>query len=189
MNQRREQSAVPLRLRRVVTQDAPDGVSSVACDGHPPVSAAYEHIPGMITRLIWATPAVLEIPSQVRDPTSPALSHAPSAGETRFIVATFPPDSIFAGPEFRPDLAAEENLRLSPGLAELFEPDGFHRTDSIDYCVVLEGELCLELGDGSRTRLQQHDVVVQNGSRHAWRNESDRPATAAFVLIGARRAL
>ena len=180
-------SAVPLHARRVVTGDSPDGMSKVVMDGPPPVCSAYEHIPGMMTRLVWATPAAGDIPTQVEDPTSPTLSHVPSAGETRFIVATFPPDSVFVASEFRPDLAMAENSRLSPGLAELFEPDGFHRTDSIDYGIVLDGELWLELGDGTKTHLRKHDTVVQNGTRHAWRNESNAPATVAFVLMGTHR--
>lgn len=180
-------SSVPLHVRRVVTGDMPNGMSKVVMDGSPPVCSAYEHIRGMMTRLVWATPAAGHIPAEIADPTSPTLSHVPQAGETRFIVATFPPDSVFAAPEFRPDLAMAENSRLSPGLAERFEPDGFHRTDSIDYGIVLEGELWLELDDGTKTHLRKHDIVVQNGTRHAWRNESKGPATVAFVLIGARR--
>lgn len=181
------EAAVPLHVRRVVTQETPDGVSSVASDGSPRVASAYEHIPGMMTRLIWATVANAQISARPEDLTTPTLSHAPAVGETRFIVATFPPDSVFAAAAFRPEFAAEENRRLSPGLAELFEPDGFHRTDTVDYAVVLDGELCLELGDGSKTPLRRHDCVVQNGARHAWRNESHQPATVAFVLIGATR--
>jgi len=177
----------PLRLRRIVTGHDGEGASIVALDGAPSVASAYEHVPGMMTRLVWATSADGRIPARAEDPTTPTLSHVPAAGETRFIVATFPPDSVFAAAEFRPELAAEENRRLSPGLAELFEPDGFHRTDTVDYAIVLDGELRLELDDGTRTRLRQHDVLVQNGTRHAWRNESDRPATVAFVLMGARR--
>jgi hypothetical protein len=180
-------SPVPLHIRRVVTGHRADRASEVVTDGPPALCSAYEHIPGMMTRLVWATGAACGIPGQVRDPTDTTLSHVPRPGETRFIVATFPPDSVFASPEFRADLAVAENGRLSPGLADLFEPDGFHRTDSIDYVMVLDGEITLELGDGSKTRLRQHDVVVQNGTRHAWRNESDRPATIAFVLIGTAR--
>ena len=187
MNSLSNGGTVPLRVRRVVTGHSRDGASTVITDGSPPVCCAYEHIPGMMTRLVWATPAAGRIPAQVDDPTTPTLSHVPSAGETRFIVATFPPDSVLAAPEFRPDLAAAENSRLSPGLADAFEPDGFHRTDSIDYGIVLEGELCLELDDGTKTRLRKHDLVVQNGTRHAWRNDSNLPATVAFVLIGTRR--
>jgi hypothetical protein len=44
----------------------------------------------------------------------------------------------------------------------------------------------LELDEGRSTLLRQHDVVVQNGTRHAWRNKTERAATVAFVLIGAR---
>jgi quercetin dioxygenase-like cupin family protein len=59
-----------------------------------------------------------------------------------------------------------------------------HRTDTVDFAVVLDGEVTLELGDGARTQLRVGDTVVQLGSRHAWRNQTDRPATIAFVLTG-----
>lgn len=59
--------------------------------------------------------------------------------------------------------------------------------DSVDYDVVLEGEITLELDDGAQVLLRKHDVAVQHGNRHAWRNLSDRPATMLFVLVGAKR--
>jgi quercetin dioxygenase-like cupin family protein len=62
-----------------------------------------------------------------------------------------------------------------------------HTTDTVDYGIVLEGEVWLELDDGQQIHLHPHDVVVQNGTRHAWRNRSDKPVRMAFVLIGARR--
>ncbi len=73
-----------------------------------------------------------------------------------------------------------------PGLAELFEPDnpGMHTTPTVDYGVVLEGEIVLDLDAGETTLLRPGDVVVQNGTRHAWRNPGTRPATVFFVLIG-----
>lgn len=188
MAESERQGAVPLHLRRIVTGHDADKRSKVVMDGVPPVSSAYEHIPGMMTRLVWATGQSVPIPDCPIDPTTPQTSHVPASGETRLVIATFPPDSVFADPGFDGGLAVEENLRLSPGLAELFEPDGFHRTDSIDYGILLDGELCLELDDGTKTRLRQHDVVVQNGTRHAWRNDTDRPATMAFILIGGHRA-
>jgi quercetin dioxygenase-like cupin family protein len=82
--------------------------------------------------------------------------------------------------------AVAENLAISPGLAELFEPDGMHTTPTIDYGIVLEGEIWLELDEGRSRLIRKHDVVVQNGTRHAWRNKSDQPATLAVVLIGAK---
>ncbi|MFB9127001.1 cupin domain-containing protein [Paraburkholderia dipogonis] len=114
-------------------------------------------------------------------------SIVPGTGETRFLVITFPPDSVFASSGFDPRAAAEENAKISPGLAELFEPNGMHMTPSIDYGIVLDGEIWLELDDGRVTHLRQHDLIVQNGTRHAWRNRSAKTATVAFVLVGAQR--
>lgn len=101
----------------------------------------------------------------------------------------FPPDSVMQGPRFNVLAAVEENLKCVPGLAECFEPDnpGMHTTDTVDYGIVLEGEIWLELDDGQVQHLRKHDVVVQNGTRHAWRNKNEQPALMAFVLIGARR--
>lgn len=62
-----------------------------------------------------------------------------------------------------------------------------HVTDSVDYDVVLEGEIVLELDDGQTVELTKHDVV-QHGTRHPWRNTNDQPATMLFVLVGANRA-
>ncbi|CAM5299683.1 hypothetical protein SPURM210S_04146 [Streptomyces purpurascens] len=71
------------------------------------------------------------------------------------------------------------------GIAELIEPDGMHATTTVDYGIVLTGEIVLELDDGHRTPLSAGDIVIQNGTRHAWRNRSGRAATMVFVLIGA----
>ena len=178
---------VRLQIRRVVTGHDGHGASVIASDGPPPVCSAYDHIPGMATRLVWATSAGEPVVASPQDRTTPALSHVPGKGETRLIIATFPPDSVFADPSFDGARAGEENARLSPGLAELFDEGGFHQTDSIDYAIVLEGTLTLELTDGSKTVLNRHDVVVQHGTCHAWRNETGMPASIAFVLIGTGR--
>lgn len=60
-----------------------------------------------------------------------------------------------------------------------------HRTSSVDYGLVLSGEIELELDDGSVTRLRQGDVAVQRGTMHLWRNASDAPCRMAFILIQA----
>jgi mannose-6-phosphate isomerase-like protein (cupin superfamily) len=85
--------------------------------------------------------------------------------------------------------AGQEYMEHMPELAKTFELDnpGMHTTDTVDYGIVLEGEVWLELDDGKQVLLRQHDVVVQNGTRHAWRNKSEKPVKMAFVLIGARR--
>ncbi|MGP3989302.1 cupin domain-containing protein [Streptomyces sp. 3N207] len=62
-----------------------------------------------------------------------------------------------------------------------------YTTPTVDYGVVLQGEIVLELDDGHCTRLLPGDIVIRNGTRHGRRNRSDQPVTMAFVLIGAER--
>lgn len=182
-----QSDGVPLAIRRVVTGHDLVGASTVAHDGVAPRSDAYRHIPGMMSRLIWATDPATTLPVGNTDPTLAVTSMIPSPSGTRFLVVTFPPDSVFFAPGFDPAAAAAENLTISPGLAELFEPDGMHTTPTVDYGIVLDGEIWLELDDGRAELLHRHDVVVQNGTRHAWRNKSERSATLAFVLVGVAR--
>src|SRR5690606_20154429 len=74
---------------------------------------------------------------------------------------------------------------LLPGLLGVFEPDSaFHTTDSIDYGICVDGELWLVLDDGHESRIVPGTVVVQRGTRHAWENRSDRPATMVFAQVG-----
>jgi hypothetical protein len=179
---------MPLAIRRVVTGHDTTGASEVALDTGVPRSHVFQHVPGMVSRLVWASAPVPGLPFDGLDPTSSVASFVPAAGATRFLIVTFPPDSVFAAREFDPAAAVAENSAVSPGLAECFEPDGMHATPTMDYAVVLDGEIWIELDEGRSTHLRRHDVVVQHGTRHAWRNKSERPATLAFVLIGASAA-
>jgi len=106
------------------------------------------------------------------------------------MLVTYPPDSVMATPAFDPEAARVEYLARLPGLAELFEPrnPGTHTTDTIDYVIVVDGEIWLELDEGKVGPLRCGDIVVQNGTRHAWRNRGDGPATLVFVFVGAKRA-
>ena len=61
-----------------------------------------------------------------------------------------------------------------------------HRTESIDYGIVLAGQVVLVLDDGSETLLGPGDVVVQRGTDHAWENPTDEPARMVFVLVDGR---
>jgi quercetin dioxygenase-like cupin family protein len=60
-----------------------------------------------------------------------------------------------------------------------------HRTDSLDYAVVMDGEIDMELDDNVVVHLKAGDVLVQRGTIHNWVNKGDRPCTIAFVLISA----
>lgn len=61
----------------------------------------------------------------------------------------------------------------------------FHRTNSIDYGIVLEGEVELELEDGRKKTIGQHGVIIQRGTNHLWRNTTNKPCRIAFILIEA----
>lgn len=136
---------------------------------------------------IWATAPVPVLAAEVFDPTPILESFHPPPGGTQFMFVTFPPDSVMQALEFDGAAARAENVRAVPGIGERFEPSGMHKTDTVDYGIVLEGEIWLELDDGQLEHLGKHDVVVQYGPRHAWRNRTDKPTLMAFVLIGACR--
>lgn len=60
-----------------------------------------------------------------------------------------------------------------------------HRTNSIDYGIILEGEIELELDDGARKTVRQGGIIVQRGTNHLWRNTTDKVCRIAFILIEA----
>lgn len=172
--------------RRVVT-GVRNGRSVFLSDGPPANGHVYAGIPGFTTSVVWATSGPPDLPLGGEEPAPPGVTITPAPGDTRLMIVTLPPDAVFAGPEFDPAQAAEEQAQHLPGLAECFEAEdpGMHATLSVDYGVVVDGEIWLELDDGAEVHLKQGDTVVQGGARHAWRNRSDRPTTMAFILIGA----
>ena len=177
-----------MKVRRVLVANS-DGTSRVVMDGEPPRATVAVETPGFEQTLVWYTPPVPELNAPSADPTVATPTLLPEPGGTSFIILTFPPDAVYADPGYQPEAAGAEAARNSPGIAELFEPEnpGMHTTPTVDYDVVLDGELWLAL-DEEEVRLSAGDVVVQHGTRHAWRNKSEKPATLLAVLIGARSA-
>lgn len=152
----------------------------------------FEHLPGFTNTLMWATsgrPQVGDAVEFANDPAPAISSFLPPVGGTRFMVVTFPPDSSMADPAFDGAAFGAEVAQKVPGLAQTFEQDNpaMHTTDSVDYGVVLSGEIWLDLGTGEEVHLKQHEVVVQHGNRHGWRNKGTSPVTMLFVLVGAER--
>lgn len=178
-----------MSYRRIVTGHSPEGKSIFVADAAAPRSTAFKHVPGFVTTLAWETRPEAGVPAAAGDPSVTASSWVPGPGGTNLMFVTFPPDAVMMSPSFDPMAAGGEYMQVLPGLAEKFEMDspGMHTTDTVDYGVLLSGELHLELDDGATKKLAVHDVVIQNGTRHAWRNKSDKPATMLFVLVGAKR--
>jgi quercetin dioxygenase-like cupin family protein len=176
--------------RRVVT-GVRDGRSVFMSDGTPDNAHFYAGWPGHMTSVVWATAATPAVPITGQEEPAPAGMYVlPGPGETRLMIVRFPPDAVFADPRFDPEALDRELTANLAGLHHCFEAEapGMHTTDSVDYDVVLDGEIWLELDDGAEVHLRQGDIVVQGGGRHAWRNRSGRNTTMVFVLIGATRS-
>ena len=118
-------------------------------------------------------------------------TYFPPIGGFRFGLFTIPPDiaaedqAFFNAEEAVADLEAK-----LPGLVGYMDPTdpGMHATDTIDFEVVLEGTAVLELDDGAEVTLHAGDTVVQNGTRHRWKNPGSTPARMALFICGASHA-
>lgn len=151
--------------RRIVTGHDDAGTSVVVSDG--PVPNTRE-LPGegVAFHEIWVTdtaPAV--VGAGAEDPTAGAVTVPPPTHGTRIRINEFLPGHI------------DEHGLQSP----------VHRTESIDYGIVLEGQITLVLDD-SEVTAHAGDIVIQRGTDHAWVNRGDTVTRVAFVLVGATYA-
>jgi len=181
--------ASALQGKRVITIQTALGKSCVNDSYLPPRLTCFRHTEGMAISVLWATEPGSTLPVGFQDPVQSLKSLHPAPGASVFLLLTLPPDSVFSRADFDASAAATELAVSTPGLAERFEPDapGFHSTETVDYITVMEGNVWLELDD-LEVQLKPHDVVVQNGTRHAWRNRGETSATLSVVLIGAQRS-
>ena len=171
--------------RRVVTENV-NGKAVVQSDEPLP---AYEFttVPGYEHTLIWVNPAIPDLSKEQRFDGYPD-SVVPGPGGTSLHFVTFPPSAVVADPSFDSEAARREALARLRGLADHFEKEdrGMHKTNTVDYALVYEGEMWLELDAAKVIHLKKGDVVVQNGTRHAWRNKGNAPVTMVFFLNGAK---
>jgi hypothetical protein len=183
LSKRREK---PSTYRRVVTENV-DGRAVVQSD-QPLLAYEFNTVPGYEHTLIWINPAIPDLSEEQRVDQYPD-SVVPGPGGTSLHFVTFPPGSVFADPSFDGEAARDEALIRLRGLADHFEKEdpGMHKTNTVDYAIVYEGEIWLELDDAKTIHLKRGDVVVQNGTRHAWRNRGTTPVTMLFFLNGAKQ--
>ena len=176
-----------MQVRRVVTGHDGNGKAVFASDQQvDPVTVAL--VPGVAFHLLWGADQAPNFPDD-GSPT-PQPSYFPPLGGYRFGMFTIPPASASAPGELDLEAALAEVEAKLPGLVSHMEPDnpGMHTTDTIDFEVVLSGEVILELDNGAEKVLRPGDTVVQNGTRHRWSNRGSEPAVLAVILIGAHRA-
>jgi len=146
----------------------------------------FKTVAGFEQTYMWSTNGTLASDPEKVDQELPK-SALPSANGSLLQIVTFPPARTTVSSTSDPSEVAEEYLSRLPGLADMFEHDGsqMHATPTVDYAILLDGELWLELDDGETVHLVAGDIVVQQATRHGWRNKGERPATIAFVMLGA----
>jgi mannose-6-phosphate isomerase-like protein (cupin superfamily) len=179
--------AARVTVRRVVTgRDAAGRSVFVLDEAVEPL--VLDLLPGWEFHALWGADAAAGMPSDGREP--PWHSYFPPPGGVRFAFSTIPPETT--PPPSGVDAAAAEAEveRALPGMLAAMEPDapGMHTTDTVDFEVILSGEVVLELDDGEERRLGPGEVVVQNGTRHRWRNPGREPAVMAVFMLGAERS-
>jgi mannose-6-phosphate isomerase-like protein (cupin superfamily) len=168
-------------IRRIVTGHRPDGRSTVLVDG--PAPNVKERAAGNASTLLWVTD---ECPAEVSGASDQAARHIgvpPPRRGTIFRVAEFPPET---GGDVRDNATVLRDFGIGADVARGHPPrhPAIHRTRTIDYVIVLEGEIDLLLDDGE-VRLSAGDVVVQRGTNHAWINRGKAVCRLGMVFIDA----
>ncbi len=167
---------MPREMRRIVTGHDTAGKSIVVIDGPPTSTAAY-----------WLADSTPADNAAAGDAAQRVRGLEPPRGGTIFRYAVIPPED--------PKVTREERERT---MARMFEqmgaahcrPDtsrhpGMHKTRTVDYVILLSGEVTLLLDKGE-VDLKPFDVVVQRGTNHAWVNKGKEPALIAAVLVDAK---
>jgi hypothetical protein len=171
-------------VRRVVTEEDASGRARIVADGRVPAMSVPER-PGYNVSNVWVTgdtPAPINVPDRV----AAHRGVLPPPRGTVLRVIDYPPESADPA-ERRRQLAATFGT-LYPDAEHRIDDKhpGMHRTETVDYAIVLEGEI-VALLDDSETVLHAGDILIQRGTSHAWANRSGKPARICFVLIDGKR--
>lgn len=173
------------KVRRVVTGHDRHGRAIVVSDGVTPIIHHAANRPGYSMNEVWATygtPAEIDRPGE---PTDRPRSLEPPVDGTVCRIVEFPPEAAWIGGV---DRAAARAAFASLGSGAAADRSDnpphplMHRTRTVDYGIVLSGEIWLVM-DVGETLVKAGDVVVQLGTNHAWSNRSNGPCRIAFVLV------
>lgn len=176
----------PSLPRVIVSGDDANGRSHLVADGAPKAVRTVEERPGYRVSNVWLTAGS---PAPIADPdrTGEIKALLPPTGGTILRIIDYPPE---------PRDPVERQKMFEAMFKKLFpdgdhRPDGaphpgMHRTDTVDYAIVLKGEIYAVM-DAGETLMRTGDVLVQRGTNHAWSNRSGDYARIAFVLIDGKR--
>jgi naringenin degradation protein FdeH len=172
-------------IRRVVTGKDAAGKAIAMIDAVATTVHRREEL-GVTNTLLWVTDSIPADLSNREDTANKKIGVTPPAGGTIFRVVEFAPER-----EVKADYATR--LRIFQGIGLAPEGDSrehprdptMHRTKTIDYALIISGEIEMLLDD-SEVHLKPGDVVIQRGTNHAWVNRGHAPCKVAFVLVDAK---
>jgi hypothetical protein len=170
------------RIRRVVTGHDAQGRSVIQSDGPATSVKEIPTFPGLALTDLWETGAAPASNAGSADAADRPVHLEPPKNGTLFRVVEFPPDSARpAGGDSRKGFEAigADHAR-DAGHADPM----MHRTATVDYAVVIKGEIYAVMEKGE-TLLRAGDVLVQRGTNHSWHVRGKEPCLVAFILVSA----
>jgi mannose-6-phosphate isomerase-like protein (cupin superfamily) len=171
-------------VRRVVTGLDADDKAVVLFDSRVPLAAGPA---GIASVNLWITD---EYPPALRfdgdDPSTRPIGISPPENGTKFRIVEFPPLDAATEAKMDPQLLAKSVGDRAPGRGVPATHPLMHRTRSLDYAVVLAGEVEMML-DGTSVHLTPGDVIVQQATNHAWVNRGSVPCRILFVLMDSKQ--
>ncbi len=168
-------------IRRVVTGHDDTGTALIDMDGAAP-NARVRSASGLTSTLLWVEDGTPADNEGSADKADREIGVSPPDGGSVFRVVEFPPEQEG---ETHSNEAVKAEMGLQPDDGAPVRHPGMHRTRSVDYAVVISGEIDMLL-DQTEVHLKAGDTVVQRGTNHAWANRSNGPCLIAFVLIDAK---
>lgn len=174
-------------IRRIVTGHDSAGRSTILSDAPSPHAMTLAGTDNFGITDLWKT---FSTPADITGPAESCgnpMTLAPPRNGSVFRIVEFPPDKEYVGRWKREEAFGSlgESGAAAVDHQGAARHEGMHRTTSVDYALVLEGEIWAVL-DEAETLMRAGDVLVQRGTNHAWSNRTDRPALVAFVLLDAR---
>lgn len=164
----------PKRTRRIVTGENAEGRSYFVSDGPTPNHFIAGYAPSFV-QVAWATG---EGAAKGEEPAPQGhVFGFHSHGGSILRIVDFPPDDSYDEGALTEFLDA--NKVRDPGKPRHF---WFHKTESLDYAICLEGEICAMMDEGE-TIMRAGDVLIQRATNHSWSNRSDKPCRMAFILL------
>ena len=170
-------------MRRVVTGHNAEGKSMILMDGPSPHVLEVEGMPGLALIDLWVSDRSPAGNAGSADAADRQVVLEPPPRGTIFRVVDFPPDKVMAGKVDRGKTFAAMGAGHAMDQSDRRHP-GMHKTNTVDYALVLHGEIWALMDDGERL-LRAGDSLVQRGTNHAWSNRADGPCRVAFVLVDA----